>query len=105
MAGEEIFPDDQWRLEDEPIERVEPEPASEAPTAELTFNLSQIRLTRAVYVVTAEHLGWYVVAAYALITRTIALGARPLDGAQGTDAFAAFLIAQHGRDAFALSDD
>jgi predicted membrane-bound mannosyltransferase len=104
MAGEEIFPDDQWRLEDEPIEPVEPEPASEAPTAELTFNLSQIRLTRAVYVVTAEHLGWYVVAAYALITRTIALGARPLDAARGTDAFAAFLIAQHGRTAFALSD-
>ena len=78
--------------------------ASAAPTAKLAFNLSQERLTRAVYVVTAEHLGWYMVAAYALITRTIALGARPLDAAQATDALTAFLIAQHGRAAFALSD-
>ena len=63
-----------------------------------------MRLTRAVYVVTAEHLGWYIVAGYALITRTIALGARPLDAAQATDALTALLIAQHGRAAFALSD-
>jgi len=104
MAGTEIIPEDQWRLEDEPLEPAEPVPASEAPTAEIAFNLSQIRLTRAVYVVTAEHLGWYLVAAYALITRTIALGARPLDPAQGTDALTSFLIAQHGRAAFALSD-
>jgi predicted membrane-bound mannosyltransferase len=104
MAGEEIIPEDRWRLDDEPLEQAEPVPASAAPTAEIAFNLSQIRLTRAVYVVTAEHLGWYLVAAYALITRTIALGARPLDPAQSTDALAAFLIAQHGRAAFALSD-
>jgi uncharacterized protein (TIGR03663 family) len=104
MAGEEIIPDDEWRLEDESSEHVEQEPPSEAPTAKLTYNLSQQRLMRAVYVVTAEHLGWYVVAAYALITRTIALGARPLDAAQGTDALTALLIARHGRPAFALSD-
>src|ERR1700688_107133 len=104
MTGAEKIPDDEWRLDDEPLERVEPEPASAAPTAKLAFNLSQVRLTRAVYVVTAEHLGWYIVAGYALITRTIALGARPLDAAQGTDALTAFLIAQHGRAAFALSD-
>ena len=104
MAGAERIPDDEWRLDEEPLERVEPEPPSEAPTAKLAFNLSQVRLTRAVYVVTAEHLGWYIVAAYALITRTIALGARPLDAAQATDALTALLIAQHGRAAFALSD-
>lgn len=103
MAGVEI-PEDRWRLDDEPLERAEPEPASAAPTAEIAFNLSQVRLTRAVYVVTAEHLGWYILAAYAIITRTIALGARPLDPAQGTDALTSFLIAQHGRAAFALSD-
>jgi uncharacterized protein (TIGR03663 family) len=104
MAGEEIIPDDEWRLEDESIEHAEQEPPSEAPTAKLTYNLSQQRLMRAVYVVTAEHLGWYIVAAYALITRTIALGARPLDATQGTDALTALLIALHGRPAFALSD-
>ena len=104
MAGAERIPDDEWRLDEEPLERLEPEPPAEAPTAKLAFNLSHARLTRAVYVVTAEHLGWYVVAGYALITRMIALGARPLDPAQARDALAAFLVAQHGRAAFALSD-
>ncbi len=104
MASPERIPDDEWRLDEEPIERAEPEPRLAPPTARIAFNLSHQRLTRAVYVVTAEHLGWYLVAAYALITRTIALGARPLDPAPATDAFAAFLIAAHGRAAFALSD-
>jgi hypothetical protein len=105
MTGADRIPDDEWRLDEEPLERVEPEPRpSEAPTEKLTFNLSQVRLTHAVYVVTAEHLGWYIVAGYALITRTIALGARPLDAAQATDAITALLFAQHGRAAFALSD-
>ncbi|MGA9722822.1 MAG: hypothetical protein WBQ86_10225 [Candidatus Binatus sp.] len=104
MASPERIPDDEWRLDEEPIERAEPEPPSAAPTARIAFNLSHQRLTRAVYVVTAEHLGWYLVAAYALITRAIALGARPLDPAPATDALAAFLIAAHGRAAFALSD-
>ncbi len=104
MAGEERIPDDEWRLDEEPLERFEPQPPSEAPTAKLAYNLSHARLTRPVYVVTAEHLGWYLVAAYALITRTIALGARPLDSPQARDALAAYLVAQHGRAAFALSD-
>src|SRR5580693_2406453 len=97
MTGAERIPDDEWRLDEEPLERLEPQPPSEAPTAKLAFNLSQVRMTRAVYVVTAEHLGWYIVAGYALITRTIALGARPLDVAQATDAITALLFAQHGR--------
>jgi hypothetical protein len=104
MASVDRIPDDEWRLDEEPVERPEPEPRSAAPTEKIAFNLSDQRLTRAVYVVTAEHLGWYLVAAYALITRTIALGARPLDPAPATDALAAFLIAAHGRAAFALSD-
>ena len=104
MTGADRIPDDEWRLDEEPLERVEPERPSTAPTEKLAFNLSQVRLTRAVYVVTAEHLGWYIVAGYALITRTIALGARPLNATQATDAIAASLVAQHGRAAFALSD-
>jgi predicted membrane-bound mannosyltransferase len=104
MTGAERIPDDEWRLDEEPLVHVEPEPPSSAPTAKLAFNLSQARMMRAVYVVTAEHLGWYIVAGYALITRTIALGARPLDATQATDAITALLFAQHGRAAFALSD-
>ena len=104
MAGVERIPDDEWRLDEEPLERLEPEPPAAAPTAKLAFNLSHARLTRPVYVVTAEHLGWYLIASYALIMRTIALGARPLDLPQARDAIAAYLVAQHGRAAFALSD-
>ena len=104
MAGAEIIPDDEWRLDYESRERAELTPRPAPPTIELATDLSHQRLTRAIYVVTAEHLGWYVVAAYALITRIVALGARPLDAAQGTDALTALLIARHGRQAFALSD-
>ena len=106
MTEEDRIPDDEWRLDEEPIERPAPDPRSTAPTEEIAIasNLSHERLKRAVYVVTAEHLAWYVVAAYAIITRTIALGARPLDTAQATGALAASVIAAHGRMAFALSD-
>src|ERR1700685_3694508 len=104
MARAEIIPDDEWRLDYESSEPGEHEPPAAPITTELAPDLSHARLTRAVYVVTAEHLAWYMIAAYALITRTIALGARPLDAAQGTDALTAFLIAQHGRLAYALSD-
>jgi predicted membrane-bound mannosyltransferase len=104
MAGAQIIPDDEWRLDYESSEPGEHEPPAAQVTTKLAFDLSHARLSRAVYVVTAEHLGWYMVAAYALITRTIALGARPLDAAQSTDALTSFLIVQHGRLAYALSD-
>src|SRR5271166_5606439 len=104
MASANRIPEDQWRLDDESSTRAEPEPRLAAPPIELAFDLSHERLTRAVYVVTAEHLGWYLVAAYALVTRTIALGARPADLPQARDAIAAYLVAQHGRAAFAWSD-
>jgi predicted membrane-bound mannosyltransferase len=89
MAGADRIPDDQWRLDDKSIERAEHEPRLAPPTTETAVNLSHERLTRAVYVVTAEHLGWYLIALYALVTRAIALGARPLDATQARDALAA----------------
>ena len=103
VAETDKIPDDEWRLDEEPI-RVEREPALTPVTTTIETNLSHERLTRAVYVVTAEHVAWYVLALYALITRLVALGARPLDPAQGAQALAAFLIAGHGRAALALSD-
>jgi hypothetical protein len=61
---------DQWHLgeeAEEPREESEPQPPlSRAPTVS---NLSRDRLTRPVYVVTAEHLGWSLVAVYAVMTR------------------------------------
>jgi predicted membrane-bound mannosyltransferase len=96
MAGTDRIPDDEWRLGDESIELAEHEPRLVPLTTETAVNLSHERLTRAVYVVTAEHLGWYLVAVYALVTRAIALGARPLDAVQARDALAALAIATHG---------
>jgi predicted membrane-bound mannosyltransferase len=104
MTEADRIPDDAWRLDDESIERAERQPRLTPPTTEIAVNLSHERLARAVYVVTVEHLGWYVVAAYALVTHVMALGARPLDPAQATGALAASVIAAHGRAAFALAD-
>ena len=87
---------DQWHLgeePEEPREELEPQPPpSRAPTVS---NLSRDRLTRPVYVVTAEHLGWSLVAVYAVTTRLIALGARPLDPDEARRALAALAIAKH----------
>jgi predicted membrane-bound mannosyltransferase len=88
---------DQWHLgeeAEEPREESEPQPPlSRAPTVS---NLSRDRLTRPVYVVTAEHLGWSVVAVYTVMTRLVALGARPLDPDEARRAIAALAIAKHG---------
>ena len=102
MANAERTPDDEWRLDDKSLGRAEHEARlAPPPTTEIAVNLSHERLTRAVYVVTVEHLGWYLIAVYVLVTRTIALGARPLDAAQARDALAAFAMATHGPDALA----
>ena len=101
MPGADRIPDDEWRLDDKSIERAGHEPQLVPLTTETAVNLSHERLTRAVYVVTAEHLGWYLVAVYALVTRAIALGARPLDAVDARDALAALAIATHGRAALA----
>src|SRR5260370_8335855 len=88
---------DQWHLGEEldaPLEDQEPQPPpSRAPTVS---NLSRDRLTRPVYVVTAEHLGWTLVAAYAFITRLSALGARPLDPAEAPRPLAALPLSNPG---------
>jgi len=101
MPGADRIPDDEWRLDDKSIERAGHEPRLVPLTTETAVNLSHERLTRAVYVVTAEHLGWYLIALYALVTRAIALGARPLDAADARDALAALAIATHGSAALA----
>ncbi len=101
MAGADRIPDDEWRLDDESTDRAEHEPRLAPPHPATPVNLSHERLTRAVYVVTAEHLGWYLIAIYALVTRVIALGARPLDAAPARDALAALAMATHGRAALA----
>jgi uncharacterized protein (TIGR03663 family) len=101
MAGADRIPDDEWRLDDKSSERAEHEPRLVPLTTETAVNLSHQRLTRAVYVVTAEHFGWYLIAVYVLVTRAIALGARPLNAADARDALAALAMATHGSAALA----
>jgi predicted membrane-bound mannosyltransferase len=90
MSSGEMNPEERWRLGEEPNEpsedRETPPVASHAPTVS---NLSRDRLTRAVFVVTAEHLGWCAIAVYAVTTRMMALGARPLDPGEARHALAA----------------
>jgi len=101
MAGADRIPDDEWRLDDKSSERAGHEPRLVPLTTETAVNLSHERLTRAVYVVTAEHFGWYLIAVYVLVTRAIALGARPLDAPDARDALAALAMATHGSAALA----
>jgi len=101
MAGADRIPDDEWRLNDKSSERAGHEPRLVPLTTETAVNLSHERLTRAVYVVTAEHFGWYLIAVYVLVTRAIALGARPLDAPDARDALAALAMATHGSAALA----
>ncbi len=101
MAGVDRIPDDGWRLDDESGERAGREPRLVPLTTETAVNLSHERLARPVYVVTAEHLGWFLIAVYALVTRAMALGARPMDAANARDALAALAIAAHGSAALA----
>ena len=58
--------------------------------------LSVGRLTRPVHVITAEHLGWYAIAIWAVITRLLALGARPLDAAAARTALLERALAREG---------
>jgi predicted membrane-bound mannosyltransferase len=91
MSSGEMNPEDRWRLGEEPEgpgeEREGAPDASHAPTVS---NLSRDRLTRPVFVVTAEHLGWCAIAAYAIATRMMVLGVRPLDPSEARRALAAF---------------
>ncbi len=73
---------------------------AESP-AEPAHNLSRERLERPLHVVTAEHLGWVAVAAYATLTRLTALGARPLDGTEAGHALYEFDLASTGTHAAA----
>lgn len=77
-------PGDEWRLG---IELGEPHehPASEAP-GQPAPDLSVGRLERPLQVVTVEHLGWFLIAIWAAVTRLVVLGARPLSAAEARNA-------------------
>src|ERR1700694_4209944 len=86
---------DEWRLgieAGEPRRYQEPSPGQKSAPP----NLSADRLDAPLYVVTAEHLGWAIIALYALITRLGALGMRPLSSIEASDALFARDVASRG---------
>jgi hypothetical protein len=84
----------EWRLGLEPGESAQATPAP--PHIEPPRDLGRERLERPLQVVTVEHLGWALIALYALASRALGLGARPLDGAEARHAIAAFNLAGIG---------
>jgi uncharacterized protein (TIGR03663 family) len=59
-------------------------------------NLSRERLDRPLHVVTLENLGWAAIAAYATLTRLLALGARPLAANEAGHALYAYDLVSPG---------
>jgi uncharacterized protein (TIGR03663 family) len=93
---------DEWHLgleSGEPRHLEAPAPAREPEPP----NLSAERLDAPLYVVTVEHLGWAIVAMYALITRLGALGLRPLNSVEAYEALFARDIAGRGMTVLALN--
>ena len=71
MPEDEHLRHDEWRFGGEPHEAPQP-PVPPAPPIPVG------RLDRQLFVVTTEHLGWAIVVLYTIISRIIALAARPL---------------------------
>lgn len=75
---------EEWRLGVELGTLEEFEAVEAAPEA--VRDHSAERLGRALFVLTAEHLGWAAVACWAVVSRLLMLGARPLDPAEASEA-------------------
>jgi uncharacterized protein (TIGR03663 family) len=92
---------DEWHLG---LESGEPRlPEAPPPSRETdTPTLSAERLDAPLYVVTVEHLGWAIIALYALITRLGALGLRPLNSVEAYAALFARDITDRGMAVLAL---
>src|SRR5208283_5983992 len=94
---------DEWRLGLEPGEPHHPPPPPPAPAPPKPADLSAARLETPLYVLTVEHLGWAVIALYALLTRLGGLGLRPLSSIEATDALFARDIASRGLSVLSLN--
>ena len=97
MAIEGQGGDGKWQLG---LGRHEPEPlvlphAAAAPE-EPERDLSAERLERPVFVLTVEHVWYFLIAAWALATRRLALGRRPLSPAEAARALFDLDLAQNG---------
>jgi predicted membrane-bound mannosyltransferase len=92
---------DEWRLGIELAEHAA-HPGSAQPESPGGPDPAAARLDRPLYVLTAEHLGWLLIAAYTIVTRLAALGARPITAAEARGALDALAVLDHGRAAHVL---
>src|ERR1700693_2133437 len=76
---------DEWHLGIEAGDPRPPRPPAPSPEPEPP-NLSDHRLDVPIYVMTIEHLGWAAVALYARLPRLAALGLRPLNSIEASQA-------------------
>jgi len=79
----------EWKLGVETEARAEPKPAEHHPAPVSACDLSAARLDRPLYVLTAEHLGWFLVLFWTLATRLLDLGGRPMAASEAVRALAA----------------
>ncbi len=94
MASEEKPGPDEWRLGIELGERHEVD--ATARRRESERDLSGARLDRPIQIVTTEHMGWFLVAAWALLSRLLLLGSRPLDAGEAGHALLELDLAGSG---------
>ena len=78
-----------WRLGVEAEARAEPRSAEHELAPDRARDLSAVRLDRPLYVLTAEHLGWFLVLLWTLTTRLMDLGGRPMAASEAARALAA----------------
>ena len=88
---------EEWRLGVEPTHEHLP-----APSEPTSYDLSQQRLTRPIHVLTVEHLGWILVAAWALLTRFLLLGERPLASGEAMHALFEYDLANRTGEAASI---
>ncbi len=97
MPNDEHRGPDDWRLGIDPHQAVaRPEPAAvqpPAPAPQYGGVRSARRLEHPLFVVTAEHLGWILVAAYTILTRVAALSTRPMFPGEASRALGEYALA------------
>src|SRR5579859_1510548 len=92
-----LAPADEWRL------GIDPETIAhdESAIIDSAPGLSDDRLARPLVVVTVERFAWLLIAAWALITRLVAVGARPLTSPEARAALFAYDLANRTNEAAA----
>src|SRR5713101_2933724 len=101
MADESNRDEESWHLGPDPTElqhRLAERDAQTSPI-ELAREHSYQRLDRPLYILTVERVALFAIAGWALLTRLISLGMRPLSPSEASHALLDLRVADMGRDA------